>query len=299
MELKKTSSILFFLNGLIAALITLMGGWWLYLLFSLSNRLALLETQTSGPNIARLIKWEGSFFIILLIIITVSHFILLIKDQKKNRSIHAFFAGLTHELKTPLASIRLQSEVIKDEAQRIENQRLDKLTDRLLDDTSRLEIQMDKVLQLSRVERDGNLNLRRTSPYSLIGKVAKNLDITESLELIDLEPKLEVWADQFALELVFTNLFENTKNHTDSKNIIIKATKGQKNLTITYKDGGVFNGDISKLGKLFYKHESKKGSGIGLYLSKKLLKKMKGNLSFKNDNGLIFKITLPLEQEQA
>lgn len=298
MEVKKSNSILFVLSGLVAVLITLLGSWWLYLLFGLSERLAQLEVQTSGPNIVRLIKWEGSAFIILLFIIIVSHTILFIKDQKKNRAIHAFFAGLTHELKTPLASIRLQAEVIKDESERIENERLDKLTNRLIEDTSRLEIQMDKILQLSRIERGGNLNLVSINVASFLERELKSYAPNMDYTMKDVNPELEVLADEFALELIIKNLIQNTRNHTKSIEIDITGSIESENFTITYRDGGIFEGNIKKLGNLFYKHNSSKGSGIGLYLSKKLIKRMNGSLKITQDlsvgKGLIFEITLPL-----
>lgn len=300
MELKKSSSILFFLNGLIAIVISILGVWWLYLIFGLSNRLQLLEGNIGeGPDFARLIKWEGSAFIILLLIITISHMILFLKDQKKNKAIHAFFAGLTHELKTPLASIRLQAEVIKDESERLESERLDRLTDRLIDDTSRLEIQMDKILQLSRLERGGNLNIKPVETYSFIQRIIKASAPKIPIEITGLEENIEVLADEFALELVFKNLFENTKNHTSSQKIQINAYTKDGLLNVQYKDDGEFAGDIKKLGNLFYKHNSSKGSGIGLYLSKRLLKKMNGSLAITKDKGLIFDIALPIYREET
>ncbi|EQC43182.1 sensor histidine kinase KdpD [Bacteriovorax sp. DB6_IX] len=298
MEIKKSNSILFILSGLVGVLITLLGAWWLYLLFALSNKLSALEVQSSGPNIARLIKWEGTAFIILLFIIIISHTILFFKDQKKNKAIHAFFAGLTHELKTPLASIRLQAEVIKDEADRIENSRLDKLTNRLIDDTGRLETQMDKILQLSRIERGGNLNLVAIPIASLFERELKSFSQDLEYQLENIDSSTELMADEFALELIVKNLIHNTKNHTKSKKIHIKGSKQEKSFKITYRDFGAFEGNIAKLGNLFYKHNSSKGSGIGLYLSKKLIKRMNGQFSIKQEDsagsGLIFEITLPL-----
>jgi len=108
LELKQKSSPLFVLAGLVMFIITLMASWWLYLLVGMSNRLQILEGHTDGPNMVRLIMWEGSTFILLLMLIFIFFIVLFYKDVKKNKSIHAFFAGLTHELKTPLASIRLQ-----------------------------------------------------------------------------------------------------------------------------------------------------------------------------------------------
>jgi len=300
LEIKKSSSILFFLSGLVSVLITLLGSWWLYLLFGLSNRLAELEVQSSGPNIVRLIKWEGTAFIILLFIIIVSHTILFMKDQKKNKAIHAFFAGLTHELKTPLASIRLQAEVIKDESERIENERLDKLTNRLIDDTARLETQMDKILQLSRLERGGNLNLRSIPILSLLENELKKYSGAINYSISGISSDVEVMADEFALELIVKNLIQNTRIHTKSNQITISAKSTENNFTLTYKDEGQFEGNLKKLGNLFYKHNSSKGSGIGLYLSKKLIKRMNGNLVITQDlnkgPGLIFNITIPLSR---
>ncbi len=277
-------------------LITLLGSWWLYLIFGLSSRLAELEVQSEGPNIVRLIKWEGSAFIILLFIIIISHTILFMKDQKKNKAIHAFFAGLTHELKTPLASIRLQAEVIKDESDRIENKRLDKLTNRLIEDTARLETQMDKILQLSRMEKGGNLNLVSVNLHSFIQREIKDLAIGMDTTISGIDPETEVLIDEFAFAIIIKNFIQNTRNHTTSKTITIEGKQGPDTITISYKDNGVFDGNIKKLGNLFYKHNSSKGSGIGLYLSKRLIKRMNGQLRITKNTGLVFEIEIPLYQ---
>ncbi len=296
LELKQKSSPLFVLAGLVMFIITLMASWWLYLLVGMSNRLQILEGHTDGPNMVRLIMWEGSTFILLLMLIFIFFIVLFYKDVKKNKSIHAFFAGLTHELKTPLASIRLQSEVLQDEAAKLSSERLDKLTTRLIDDTKRLETQMDKILQLSRIERGGNLNLRAVNVKSLFSKVAKlyapDLDIT----LDHLDESLEVLADEFALEIILKNLVENTRNHTTSKKVQVSLIQVDSNAVLTYQDSGLFQGNAAKLGNLFYKYNSSKGSGIGLYLSKKFLKRMRGEFEIIHNQGLKFIITLPVER---
>jgi len=93
LELKQKSSPLFVLAGLVMFIITLMASWWLYLLVGMSNRLQILEGHTDGPNMVRLIMWEGSTFILLLMLIFIFFIVLFYKDVKKNKSIHAFFAG--------------------------------------------------------------------------------------------------------------------------------------------------------------------------------------------------------------
>lgn len=299
MELKKSSSPFFIISALTSGLIFLFGVWWLYLIFKLSDKLNSLNI-TEGPNIGSLIKWEGTTFLVLILVLLVSHTLLFIRDQRKNRSITAFFAGLTHELKTPLASIKLQSEVIKDEVEGIESKRLEKLTNRLIEDTIRLENQMDKILQLSRLERGGNLNFVDVDISHFIANIVKNgygtkLDVNLQSE----NDSISVKADEFALSIILKNLLENTISHTDSKEVNVSITQVNQNAIITYHDKGSFNGDLDKLGNLFYKYESTKGSGIGLYLSKKLINRMNGSLTITKEKGLVFKITLPLSETGA
>lgn len=191
-----------------------------------------------------------------------------------------FFSSLTHELKTPLASIRLQADVINDLLTQSENQMLKKLSDRMIEDTQKLEVEMDKILQLSRIELGGNLNPRPINLGQfikhLIENWAKGLNIK-----IDSNCKTQVvLADEYALELIFKNLLENTRRHTDGKLITIKIEENDnQTLSLKYTDSGNFSGDQKRIGTLFYKHDSKKGSGIGLYLIKRLMEKMKGKLN--------------------
>ena len=288
MEFKKSNPILFYLSGFAAFIITMMGGWWLYLLSILGEKLEEVGGN-SETNIEKLIKWEGSTFVILLLIIITSYIVLALKDQKKSKSIHAFFAGLTHELKTPLASIRLQTESIQN---KIKGTDLNQLTNRLIEDTIKLEMQMDKILQLSRIEKGGNLNLKYLSLKRLLENCVKDYDHQLTVNIETFNENLEVYADEFALQLIFKNLLENSKVHTNSQNVYIIINEVASHTIIKYYDEGDFHGNIKKLGQLFYKYNSSTGSGIGLYLSKKLTQQMKGSFKISINQGLIFDIHL-------
>jgi sensor histidine kinase regulating citrate/malate metabolism len=104
-------------------------------------------------------------------------------------------------------------------------------------------------------------------------------------------------ADEFALELIIKNLFENTRIHTKSQNVKIKIHQTASNVILTYQDQGEFSGDRKKLGTLFYKHNSSKGSGIGLYLTNKLLQKMHGELRIGGDQNLIFTLSFKRSED--
>ncbi len=281
-------NLLLILSFLWLTTLLVLGGWWVYLMIQLGTA---MEAAVS-PGFIRMVKWEGGTFLLSLLLLSTSLMYLWFQDQRKTKSIQAFFASLTHELKTPLASIRLQSEVIDELVSKVENTRLHDLTGRLIEDTQKLEDQMDKILQLSRLERGGNLN---PSAIELTSFVKTTLDRWGQRLEIDYQFNRTIPAvmvDQFALMLVIRNLLENTRSHATSKKASINILFKENNVVLTYQDDGFFDGDINRLGTLFYKHNSTKGSGIGLYLAKRLMQKMNGNLAIIQNNGnLLFEIT--------
>ncbi len=281
-----------------ATTILALGAWWLYLILTYGEKIQrlneIIQVEAQQTNIIRMVKWEGLTFLVLLILLSSALFFLYLKDQKKTKSMGAFFAGLTHELKTPLASIRLQTDVIKETIETLINDpdkqlRLKKLSSKLQQDTLKLENQMDKILQLSRIERGGNLNNVDVNLIEYIKttqrKWAPEIDLKLNNKIEKDGNKTiapHILADEFALELILRNLFENTLNHSPSKVVNITLKEPSREFyTLEYSDEGVFEGDINQIGELFYKHNSSKGSGIGIYLIKKLINKMGGHLSIK------------------
>lgn len=280
-----SSKLLFTLSLLWAGVLLMIGAWWVYIMINFEN----FEGHVDREKITKMLAWEGGSFLVLLMLLSFSLLILYLKDQRKTKSLQAFFASLTHELKTPLASIRLQGEVIHEILESKNDPALNRLIDRLIHDTAKLETQMDKILQLSRIERGGELNLTTIPLIPFIKKLTKtwlpehDVAIESSLQAANIE------VDEFALELIIKNLFENTRLHTNSKKIIIKITEEKDKISLYYYDHGEFTGELEKLGNLFYKHNSSKGSGIGLYLSQKLMEKMNGDFIInKKEQSLIF-----------
>ncbi len=289
-----SSKMLFTLSLLWAGVLLMIGAWWVYIMINFDSFLG----HSDRARITKMLAWEGGSFLVLLMLLSVSLLSLYLKDQGKTKSLQAFFASLTHELKTPLASIRLQGEVINEILESKNDPTLNKLIGRLIDDTAKLETQMDKILQLSRIERGGELNLTSLSLVPFIKKLAKTWVPDHEVEIIANDTLGSIEVDEFALQLIMKNLLENTRIHTTSKKIQIKITEDQNTLLFSYFDHGEFKGDIEKLGTIFYKHNSTKGSGIGLYLSQKLLEKMDGDLRISpRSGGLQFDLTFKRSEE--
>jgi signal transduction histidine kinase len=272
--------------------------WWLYIIFKMSEA---FEKHNIPPifesNLQSMLKSEGITLVTLIIVLSLFIFYLLNRDTRKNKNLQSFFASLTHELKTPLASIRLQSEVLKSQIENSAHEssaNLNKLSDRIIEDTARLEDQFEKILQLAKVERGTKLHLEHINLMSWIksfvgSKLATGVDISV-LNQDDIQP--DIMGDEFALETIFKNLTENTRQHSAPpfKAQIEIQTQGQ-DLVLTYHDlNSTFTGDTKQLGKLFFKHNSQKGSGIGLYLCYKVAQQLNAQFFVQNlgSNGLKF-----------
>lgn len=283
-------------------MVLLLGSWWLYLVFKLANKLQDLNHDLLNGNLLNMIKWEGVSFILLLLALTLTLVYVYIQDHKKSSAIHAFFASLTHELKTPLASIKLQSEVLAEHLQELnpinDQEKFLKYTTRIKNDALRLEYQLDNHLQLSRVERDAPLNLTDINFDRFIDGLTQRYGSLIEIKK-QITPNTAVKADDFALQVIIQNFIENAINHCAAGVPQLKITQDSRNkssFSFT-SNGASFDGELSKLGLLFYKHNSPKGSGIGLYLIKNLMRQMNGSLIITNNEFLTFKITFANSEE--
>ena len=305
--MKESNKNLIILFTLLALALVGIGTWWVYLLVNFKSNTdglvkeGFLYTQDNHQNFINMVAWEGATFLILISLISGIIFAYYLKDQKKTRDMQAFFSSLTHELKTPLASIRLQADVIRSLLESAHNKQIQNLSERMIEDTKNLETQMDKILQLSRMEQGGNLNPKSLNIYLFIRETLEKWCLGEQdFQVTSKDKNFQIMADPFALELILRNLLENSKNHSPQEMIKVDILqKDSSEILVEYSDKGVFKGNPKKLGTLFYKHNSPKGSGIGLYLIKKLMKKMKGELIFNCSPYLSFNLIFKRNQEKA
>jgi signal transduction histidine kinase len=305
MEVNKTRRWFYGLTLLWVLMLLGLGSWWLYLVFKLHTTLTSLNIPELGSQskFLNMMKWEGSFFFIFLVLLGASLLILYYRDMKKSKAMQAFFSSLSHELKTPLTSMRLQAEVIKDliDDESHDHGQLSNLTGRLIEDTHKLESELEKSLQLSRIEQDAPMTLVAVSLERYLKRQVQKLHSPLELELKISSDAEEILADELALNMIFRNLFENTQRHNkQAKKVLVTATKQGHLVEIIYDDfGKKFEGNITHLSELFYKHNSSKGSGIGLYLIKSLMRKMHGHFRIENDERLKFHLSFKASTESS
>src|SRR5213080_1764191 len=121
-----------------------LAGWWL--VFGL-RQLDLIKrlTVAGAPDLHRyyqMLMWEGGILIASLIGGGLALFYYARREQKRHAQVEEFFAAFTHDAKTSLASLRLQAESLKEDL----GSKPSPLLDRLLQDTLRLQIQLENSL---------------------------------------------------------------------------------------------------------------------------------------------------------
>jgi len=291
-------------------IILILGSWWAYFItsqseeiFQLSIKLGVSESIAleNKNKTTRMIYWEIITFFIFIIGSSLLMFWLYWKDLKRTQGLAHFFSALTHEIKTPLTSIRLQAESLEETL--LGNDQAKKLLNRLLEDSGKLENQVIRSLELARLEGGGQLYLQSIPLKKTIEKSIKNfLDSLPKTDEIKIEVKCNenenILSDIYSLETLFRNFLENSLKHTKERPLKIKISSHTNNgwTEIQYEDNGSLSQIHEKnLGTLFLRGAHSKGAGIGLYLCKIITEKMHGKISYKkkqNTNSLLITLSL-------
>ena len=227
----------------------------------------------------QMLLWEGGILIASLVGGGLALYYYAKREQNRHRQIEEFFAAFTHDAKTALASLRLQAESLKEDLGATPNP----LLDRLLQDSSRLQLQLENSLLLVNLPTGRLLN-EPVRVGHLVDAVRYHWPDLTIVQRGD----GTVRGDSRALESVLMNLIHNAVKHGDATEIRITAEpRGGGRLILRVADNGKgFPGDFKQLGQLFVRHARGSGSGVGLYISRQLAKRMNAELSFApNDNG--------------
>jgi len=302
----RQSRLVAILAGVWLIIILVLGFWWGTLLLRQSARIAELSVAAGVPQAEafaelartqRMLQWESGSFLVLLLTLSGALFWFYWRDMQRARGTQAFFAALTHELRTPLTSVRLQSEAIAAGAPTQD------LVDRLLADTYRLESQIDKTLELARIEGGGSLAEQAIRLDPWLERVLRGIAASEGDAVdvtVTLEPALPaIRGDTSALQLILRNLLENSLRHGDRDPVQVSVTarKVNGNVELDFRDNGRgFEGDPLRLGRLFQRGSASRGTGVGLYLVRVLMERMGGRVEFSHAPGGGFATTLRFQR---
>lgn len=278
-------------------LVCVLGAWWGYLILRNAARIADLEaatgmsafiTQSTWHRTQRMLYWESGVFFALVVLSGVFIFWIYWRDMRRSRSLQAFFASVTHELRTPLTSIRLQAESIAENCENDSSQR--ELVQRLLEDTMRLEGQVERTLELARVEGGGPVFVQplEIKPWLESWARARSDEYGGRVEFDTKIEDLTFDADPTALQVILKNLLENSVRHARRERVRVKleVLASDERAILRFQDNGEgFNGDIRYLGRLFHRGSNSQGTGVGLYLVQVLMRRMGGWVEIGTQDG--------------
>ncbi len=247
----------------------------------------------------------GVIFFALIITGLTLNTTFLLREIKRNEQQDAFLNAMTHELKTPIASIRLYLETLQ--TRNVDEDKRKEFYGIMLKDSDRLLNTVEQVLQASRTrEISRRLNLVNIDIKTLIAdcvtqiKTRYNLE-TDAIVFDDFEENLIVRGDFAELSIVFSNLLDNAVKYSVEKvNINVRAkTLKEKRVEIRIEDSGVglAPNELKRVFRRFYRIPSKtKGTGLGLSIVQSIIKKHRGKIfaeSKGNNLGSIFVVQLP------
>ena len=291
---------IFIAIGTISLLIPLIVGW---VIFSVS---AALNRQDTAP-IYWVLLAVGTTFFVLVVVGVILHLTLSIKAINLTQRQANFVDSVTHELKSPIASLKLYLQTMRmrpvTEEERVEFHQF------MLDDVERLDNLINHMLDTARLERKPqNQEFEDIELDALLQHCAESIRIryrvpTEVVE-VSTEPCL-TRARKVDLELIFCNLIDNAvKYSTDTPQVKIELLPVRKGFaTVRISDNGpgipralrrkIF-GQFVRLGTEL--ERNKPGTGLGLYIVRTLVKRLKGKIRVKDPDqgkGTVFEVQIP------
>ncbi len=266
--------------------------WWGYLLVKMM------------PSSLGMILGEGCVFLIVLI---AGAFYLhrsfkrerKLQEQKKN-----FLLSVTHELKSPLASIKILLQTIQ--KRNLSKEQTLSFIEKALTDIDRLDDMVENMLLASKIDNSSySFPKDKFSLSVLVDSIVNRLQITKcegNQQIIDaaIEPKIEITGDKFALTSVVTNLIENAIKYSgpcQTVDVKLFLKDGRIFLEVADRGIGIADNEKNRIFDKFYRVGSEdtrntKGTGLGLYIVKQVLDKHQASIKVKDNRpvGSVFEV---------
>ena len=266
--------------------------WWGYMLVKLQ------------PQRTAMILGEGSMFILVFTVGAISLHKSIKKERRLQEQKKNFLLSVTHELKSPLASIKLLLQTIQ--KRDLTKQQVHDFINKSLLDIERLDDMVENMLLASKIDnRSYTFPKAQFNLSALVDNIVNRLqlnkcDLTQQLINAEIEPKIEITGDKFALTSVVTNLIENAIKYSGPCEVVdVKLYSRDSKIFLEVADHGIGIADAEKnrIFDRFYRVGSEetrntKGTGLGLYIVKEVLDKHEASISVKDNEpqGSIFEV---------
>jgi two-component system phosphate regulon sensor histidine kinase PhoR len=255
--------------------------------------------------------WIFPAVVTLIVFSFFAYSVWVILQQKKLSEMKNDFIGnMTHELKTPISTIALSSEVLNDPEIVHEPERLKSYAQIIRAENERLRVQVERVLQLSTLDK-GELELAReaVNMHAVVEEVRDHflLPLQEkgaSIELHLVASDAVVMGDRVHLTNALTNLVDNALKYGPEGGTIqidSASRSGQLYLSVADQGIGIAKEDIKHIFERFYRvhtgnRHDVKGFGLGLHYVQQIILSHGGRVDVQSEpgKGSTFTLSLPL-----
>ncbi len=293
--------------------LSLLGLWiyWYVYNYIIFNKVGNQISPQLNYDITNVVPFVvGLVLLVGLSLITTWIFRNLNIQLRLNKLYDNFIGNITHELKSPLSSIQLYLETLK--SRDVPPERQKEFIDFMIKDGNRLQRLINSILEISALEQKKLAHDYLVYDADQIIKTS----ISESVEQFRLPTdtitfngnvNCKVVADKHALRIIFDNLLDNAlKYSTNSLKINVNLVCNSKKIKIEFSDNGIGipQTERKKIFNKFYRIyrqdiPSVKGTGLGLYWVREIVKNHGGNISVTSEGegkGTTFTIEFPVYQ---
>lgn len=244
---------------------------------------------------------EGITFLLLIIAGAIFVFRAIRRQFYQSQQQQNFMMAITHELKTPIAVTKLNLETLLKRTLQPEQQQ--KLISTTIQEADRLNALCNNLLLTSQMEAGGYHIIKEVIPFtSLVAACIKDFTQRYPQRQLMLEDgeEVSVNGDNMLLYLVVNNLLDNAIKYSAKEDIVlIKVMQERSIVTLQVADEGIGIDEMQRK-KVFEKYyrgarRQTKGTGLGLYLTKKIVEQHGGSINIQPNNprGTIFTVQFP------
>lgn len=307
---------------LLVAYVFLQFAWWTYSMFQLNNEISGLKTELNllkGDSPEQIVsqgnevnaklhkRWvmissEGAVFIGLLLLGVYQIRKTFKKETELANRQRNFLLSVTHELKSPIASAKLQLQTLQ--KRELEREKQQEIISNAISDTDRLNNLVENILLAAKIDNSTfHLHRERTALSEYIsGNMNQMIHLFNYQQkvLLDIENGILLDIDKTTFPSIIINLFENAIKYSPGDSVItlgLKKQEGKVILTVKDEGQGISEEDKKNIFEKFYRAGNEdtrrtKGTGLGLYIVKHIAEQHNGTVSVKNNapKGSIFEV---------
>ena len=254
--------------------------------------------------------WIYIGIIVLLVVVFFSYSLMIIFRQRKLSEVkNDFINNMTHELKTPISTISLSSEMLMRIESDTDFEKIKRYAGIIFDENKRLENQVERVLNVAKLDKDKLiLNKEKMDVEEILNQLKDSFELFQKKDGAQFNLNIGegghvITADPVHITNVLHNLTDNAVKYSEGKPVILISTDiSEKGLTIKITDEGIGikKEHLKSIFDKFYRVptgnvHNVKGFGLGLYYVKLVVESHRGEIHVKSsiNKGTSFTITLP------